>query len=96
MLDMTGLEAAAASGPAALRARLLPPDTALESLPRVCLNAEAGDRFRAGQEIAAELPDADGLVRVYGAGEEFMGVGLLSADGRLAPKRVFRAGEKNP
>jgi tRNA pseudouridine55 synthase len=96
MLDLTGVEAVAAEGPAALRAQLLPPDIALESLPPVHLDTEAGERFSAGQEVAALFEGTGGLVRVYNAGDEFMGVGELSAGGRLAPKRVFRTGEKNP
>jgi tRNA pseudouridine55 synthase len=96
MLDLTGIEAVAASGPAALRAQLLPPDAALESLPAVQLDAEAGDRFVAGQEVTAPPHVCDGLVRVYCPNGEFVGVGELSVDGRLAPRRVFRTSEKNP
>lgn len=96
MVDLTGVEAVAAEGPAALRARLLPPDIALESLPAVRLDAGTGNRFSAGQVVAAELQDAAGLFRVYSAGNEFMGVGERTKDGLLAPKRVFRTGEKNP
>jgi tRNA pseudouridine55 synthase len=96
MLDLTGVEAVAASGSGALRARLLPPDTALGSMPAVRLDAEASDRFSAGQEVAALLQGSAGLVRVYGPDDEFVGVGELSGDSRLAPRRVFRTGEKNP
>ncbi|MDH3552224.1 MAG: tRNA pseudouridine(55) synthase TruB [Gammaproteobacteria bacterium] len=95
MLDLTGIEAAAASGSAAVLARLLPPDTALESMPAVQLDAETAARFSAGQEVAALAQESSGLVRVYGAGAKFTGVGELLGEGRLAPKRVFRTTEKN-
>ena len=98
MLDLTALVAAAAkSGSDALRAYLLPPDTALEAMPAVQLDAAGHDRFVAGQVIASSTEDgSNGLVRVYGADEEFIGVGDVSVDGQLAPRRVFRIGEKKP
>lgn len=96
MLDLPGLEAAAESGPEALRAKLLPPDRALESMPAVRLSAEAAARFSAGQEVAVPPEAEPGLVRVYAQGERFAGVGELSDGGRLAPRRVFHTGEKNP
>jgi tRNA pseudouridine55 synthase len=96
MLDLTSIEAAAASGMAALKARLLPPDTALAGLPAVSLDVDGAGRFVSGQVVSAADKASEGLVRVYGAGDEFMGVGELSVDGMLAPKRVFHMGEKNP
>jgi tRNA pseudouridine55 synthase len=95
MLDLGGLEAAAESGTDELRARLLPPDVALEELPAVVVDEHDSAKFSSGQEILASQPTTEGLVRVYGAANEFFGVGLLSVDGTLAPKRVFRTGEKN-
>jgi tRNA pseudouridine55 synthase len=95
MLDLSGLEAVAESGAEQLRARLLPPDTALESLPAVVLDEAGGAKFSSGQEILAPQEAADGLVRVYGEANEFFGVGELSDGCRLAPKRVFRTSEKN-
>jgi len=96
MLDLTGLEEVAASGAESLKARLLPPDTALEGLAAVELDNDASDRFTVGQVNLLSAPAAAGLVRVYGGANEFLGVGELSDDGQLAPKRVFSTGEKNP
>ncbi len=94
MLDLTGVEAIAAEeGATALRTRLLPPDTALESMPAVTPDEASLARFAAGQQVPADGPA--GLVRVYGGPGEFVGVGELSEDGRLAPKRLFHLGEKN-
>ena len=96
MLDLTGLEEVAASGAEGLKARLLPPDTALEGLAAVELDNDASDRFTVGQVNSLSAPATAGLVRVYGGANKFLGVGELSDDGQLAPKRVFRMGEKNP
>ena len=95
MLDLTGLEAVAETGPEELRARLLPPDTALEAFPAVVVDDKGAAKFLSGQEILASQEAADGLVRVYGAAQEFLGVGTLADGSRLAPKRVFKASEKN-
>lgn len=95
MLDLTGIEAAVEAGSAALMARLLPPDTALEDMPAVTLDTVAIARFSAGQEVAASVQGPAGLVRVYGPGDQFAGVGELSGGNRLAPRRVFHSSEKN-
>jgi tRNA pseudouridine55 synthase len=96
MLDLEGIEEVAASGSEGLKARLLSPDTALEGLAAVELDNDASDRFAVGQVNSVSVPATAGLVRVYGGANEFLGVGELSDDGQLAPKRVFRTGEKNP
>lgn len=96
MLDLNGLEEAARTDRAALVAQLLPPDSALQTMPEVRLEAPAAARFCAGQEMAMASAAPVGLVRVYASEGEFIGVGELSAGGTLAPKRVFHLGEKNP
>ena len=93
MLDLSGIEAEA--GSAALMARLMPPDTALEDMPAVTLDAAAMTRFSAGQEVTATVHGPAGLVRVYGPGDKFAGVGELDGADRLAPRRVFHSSEKN-
>jgi len=99
MHDLKSLEAAAEKGPAALREHLLSPDVALSGYPSVTLSADDGTRFCAGMPVLAggpEAADLDGLVRVYGDPPKFLGLGEASAGGRIAPKRVFLLGEKNP
>jgi tRNA pseudouridine55 synthase len=96
MLDLTGVEEAAKTDLESLKGRLLPPDSALQSMAAVTLDQVGVDRFRAGQEVSAGVQGSAGLVRVYAEANEFMGVGELSGDGRLAPKRVFLLGKKNP
>ena len=95
MLELSVLEAAAADGPEQLRERLIAPDTALSALPAVTVAAVDGPRFSGGQVIGADAEVPAGLVRVYAEGQEFLGVGELSTDNQLAPRRVFRGPEKN-
>lgn len=95
MLEMAGLEAAVEADLDGVREELLPPDRALESMPAIELTEEIARKFIAGQEISSEKGAKEGLVRVYRAGAGFLGVGLVSQGGRLAPKRVFHMSEKN-
>ena len=89
MLDLTTVEESAADGPGPLRECLLPPDRALTALPEVNLDEAGAERFCGGQPVAAGEPKAAGLARVYGAEHVFLGVGEMSGDGRIAPRRVF-------
>jgi tRNA pseudouridine55 synthase len=96
MLDMTTVEALAEQGLEPLRAELLPADVALGRLPEVTISEEEALRFCGGQAVAAEAGGQTGLARVYAAGERFLGVGELAAEGMLAPRRVFKTQEKTP
>ena len=91
MLDLDEIENTA---PDALAAKLLEPDAALAEMPDVRLDATESERFALGQRIASDAGWDDGLCRVYGAGDEFLGVGEVSGGRRLSPKRIFarRAG----
>lgn len=82
--------AALPEGLAALDALLLPPDRALPHWPAVRLDAASAGRLIRGQSVGAEPAWPQGAVRVYGADEEFIALGKVSPEGRLAPDRVFR------
>jgi tRNA pseudouridine55 synthase len=90
MLDLPGAEQVAATGPEALRARLLPADVALAGWPERCLSADEAARFVSGQSVPMEPGGTESLVRVYGQEHRFIGVGSLCGDGRLLPRRIFR------
>lgn len=96
MLDLDALSSLSEQGLASIRGKLLPADVALSDMASVVISADNAVKFCGGQVI--EIADGgDGaLVRVYGAESEFLGVGLSSADGKLAPRRVFRKQEKTP
>ena len=96
MVDLATVERLAEEGPERLRERLLPPDRALEGLPPVRIDAADSERFSGGQAVEVAAETAPGLARVYGAGRQFLGVGELSENGRLAPRRVFQTPGKNP
>lgn len=96
MIDLKVLEESAGEGPEPLRANLLPPDRALAGLPELVLGADDAERFCRGQAVAAGTSAVRGLVRVYGEGRIFLGVGEVLAEGRIAPRRVFGRPGGNP
>ena len=92
MLDLRSAVLAAESDPDALRERLLPADMALAGWPQRKIDEEAAVRFTGGQAVPVETGrSATGRVRVYSdGGKQFLGVGELSGDGLVAPRRIFR------
>ena len=96
MLDMVAVEALAEQGLEPLRAKLLPADYALADMPGVSVDTDDALRFCGGQAVTVAADEQKGLARVYEAGQRFLGVGELSGDGQLAPRRVFLTQEKTP
>jgi tRNA pseudouridine55 synthase len=83
------LEAAAAAGPLALDRLLLPADAALPTWPEARPDAAAVTRLVRGQAVPAEPNWPRGRVKVYTESGQFIAIGVVGDDGRLAPTRVF-------
>lgn len=96
MLDMATLETLAEKGAAPLRAKLLSADVALANMPGISVAAGDTERFCGGQAVAVATKGTEGLARVYSAEKRFLGVGQLTGDGMLAPRRVFQTPEQTP
>lgn len=67
---------------------LLAPDAGLLRWPRVSLDPGPAARFSHGNPVEDLTADA-GPARVYGPGERLLGLGEVSADGRLTVRRLF-------
>lgn len=96
MVDLATVEAQVEEDRQCVRDGLLDADVALTGLAAVTTAAGDGQRFRGGQAVQVVADGDPGPVRVYEAGGEFLGVGELSEDGQLAPRRVFKSSEKTP
>ena len=96
MIDLASIEASVDADRDGFRAGLLGPDVALTGFPAVELETSEGERFSGGQAVNVAADAGTGLARVYEAGGRFLGVGELSGDGWLAPRRVFLPQEKTP
>ena len=95
MLDMTVIEALAAKGIDSLRSKLLPADIALPNMLKVSIKADNALRFCGGQAVRIQTDGREGLAKVYELGQQFLGVGELSKEGILSPRRIFLSQEKN-
>ena len=88
MYTMDALEAEAQQGMAALDALLLPIDTALAGWPEVRVSADTAFYLKQGQAVLVPKAPTEGLVRIY-QGDDFLAVGQIQDDGRVAPKRLM-------
>lgn len=91
MYTMDQLQAAADEGQAALEGLLLPIDTALSDWPEVRVNADTAFYLKQGQAVLVPKAPTEGGVRIY-QGDEFIAVGQVQDDGRIAPKRLMTEG----
>ena len=74
---------------AEMDALLLPADTALSGLPLVRLTESGGYYIRQGQPVQVPNAPSDGMVRVALETGEFLGIGEILDDGRVAPRRLI-------
>ena len=86
-VTLEGIEAQIVDG-GDIDALLVPMDRALEGYPEVALDAPACSAVRQGRPVRVASPPP-GLVRLYGPGREFVGLGVGADDGRVAPKRLI-------
>ncbi len=75
--------------PAARQTLLLPVDQVLAHLPKIDLPEKSAQYFCHGQPVRALNLPGPGLARLYGEENNFLGLGEVRADGRVAPKRLF-------
>ncbi|MEJ2406574.1 MAG: tRNA pseudouridine(55) synthase TruB [Candidatus Thiodiazotropha sp.] len=71
---------------------LLPLESALSNWPEVALTADAAFYMKQGQAVQVPNAPTSGWVRLYANKTEFLGVGQILDDGRVAPKRLMQAG----
>jgi tRNA pseudouridine55 synthase len=73
-------------------ALLLPADAAVNAMPLVELSESGGFYIRQGQPVQVPNAPCDGMVRVALESGEFLGVGEILDDGRVAPRRLIVTG----
>jgi tRNA pseudouridine55 synthase len=91
MFTMEQLEQTAEGGQAELDRLLLPIDTALGNWPAVTVGADSGFYLKQGQAVLVPKAPTEGWVRVY-LGDQFIAVGEIQDDGKVAPKRLMTGG----
>ena len=89
-VSMMELEEFQAEGDmAAMDALLLPADAAIDTMTLVELTESAGFYLRQGQPVLVSNAPRSGMVRVALESGEFLGVGEVLDDGRIAPRRLI-------
>ena len=69
---------------------LLPVDSAIEKLPRVILNSDAAYYLMQGQAVWQVGKLLIGDLLLYDEQNNFLGLGFLQDDGKIAPKRLIQ------
>ena len=83
------LEQFEAMSPAQRALLLLPADSAVQHLPAITLDADSTFYLQQGQAIWQSGSVPQGLIRLYNEQHEFLGLGELQSDGKIAPKRLI-------
>ena len=73
----------------ALDKLLLPTEMALLQYPEIHLDADSAFYMKQGQAIQVPKAPTNGWVRIYAGDDQFMGMGTIQDDGKVAPKRLF-------
>jgi len=84
------LEAFEALGSEERLAKLAPPETAVDYLPSVILDADSAFYLMQGQAVWRSGNIPAGLLRLYDERSVFLGLGEQQSDGKIAPKRLMQ------
>ncbi len=90
MIDFPTLEKLAAEGHQSLDGKLLGVDTALFDLPEIILAESLVFYLCQGQAVTVPHAPTMGLLRIYNSGKQFLGLGEVLDDGRIAPRRMVK------
>ena len=71
-------------------AALLPEDSAVQHLPEITLDDDSVFYLQQGQGVWKSGAVPKGLLRLYSEQQDFLGLGELLSDGKIAPKRLIR------
>ncbi|MCL4104375.1 UNVERIFIED_CONTAM: hypothetical protein GTU68_047337 [Idotea baltica] len=89
-VTLATLEALHESGDIAAMDQLLQPaDASIDDMPLVALSESAGFYLQQGQPVLVSNAPRSGMVRVALEDGEFLGVGEILDDGRIAPRRLI-------
>ena len=84
-------QAHAEGGPEAVDAFLKPSDSGLEHWPLLQLSEHSAFYWLHGQPVRAPEAPKFGMLRVQDHTGRFIGIGEVSEDGRIAPRRLIRS-----
>lgn len=89
MVTPSQLQEVAEQGIDQLDNLLLPMDIALTDLPEIHLSEDVAFSLCQGQAVMVPGLPKSGRLRIYNNSEQFLGLGDITEDGRIAPKRLI-------
>ena len=92
-VTMAELAHLAEDGYEALDRLLLPPEEALRDWPMVSLSQNSAYYLQQGQAVQVPKAPSSGWVRLRRDDGQFLGIGQILEDGRVAPKRLIKAAQ---
>jgi tRNA pseudouridine55 synthase len=92
-VTMAELAHLAEDGYEALDSLLLPPEEALSDWPMVSLSQNSAYYLQQGQAVQVPKAPSSGWVRLRRDDGQFLGIGQILEDGRVAPKRLIKAAQ---
>lgn len=92
VVTLPELEELAEQGSDALDKLLQPIESALTDWPEVSLSEHTAYYLRQGQAVQVPQAPASGWVKIFADDQQFLGIGQILADGRVAPKRLINVG----
>jgi tRNA pseudouridine55 synthase len=93
MVTPAKLQEIAEQGMEQLDNLLLPMDIALTDFPEVRLSEDVAYYLCQGQAVTVSGLPKSGRLRIYNKSDQFLGLGEVADDGRLAPKRLINIEE---
>lgn len=92
VVTLPQLEQLAEKGTTELDKLLQPMESALIDWPQVSLTEHMAYYLRQGQAVQVPQAPADGWVKIFAEDQQFLGIGQILSDGRVAPKRLINMG----
>lgn len=89
MVTLDELQERAESDPGSLERLLLPIQSALTQWPDVKVSQDIAYFIKKGQAVLVPHAPSHGYVKLYSGEAQFMGIGHILEDGRVAPRRLM-------
>ena len=88
-IKFSELEALATEDFKSLDAHIFPSEQMLPNIPNVSLDAQQTIDIKYGRSILSEQKSEQHTVKLFDPQQQFLGIGELTPDGVIAPKRLF-------
>ncbi|HEY4732637.1 MAG TPA: tRNA pseudouridine(55) synthase TruB, partial [Gammaproteobacteria bacterium] len=89
MVTLDELQEMAETDPGSLDRLLLPIQSAVAQWPDVKVSQDIAYFIKKGQAVLVPHAPSQGYVKLYSGETQFMGIGHILEDGRVAPRRLM-------